>query len=105
MRSRGFAEATAVVLAGAALAVALTYPLAFQIDRIGRMNTADGHWSVWVVAWVAHALTTDPLNLYSANIFYPHTSTLAYSEANIGAGVIGVPVWLLTKNPHTTHNF
>ena len=105
MRSRGFAEATAVVLAGAALTVALTYPLAFRIDRIGRMNTADGHWSVWVVAWVAHALTTEPLNLYNANIFYPHSSTLAFSEANIGAGVIGVPVWLVTKNPHTTHNF
>jgi hypothetical protein len=29
---------------------------------------ADGRWSIWVVAWVAHALTTNPLRLYEANI-------------------------------------
>jgi hypothetical protein len=57
-----------------------------------------------VVSWVAHALTTQPLQLYHANIFFPHAYTLAYSEANLGAGLIGAPVWALTHNPYTTHN-
>ena len=104
MRSRGLAEAAAVVLAGALLTAVLTYPLAFQIDRVGRINTDDGRWSIWVVAWVAHALTTDPAGVYQANIFYPQQNALAFSEANLVAGAIGAPVWAATHNPYTTHN-
>lgn len=104
MRSRGLAEAAAVVLAGVALTSVLTYPLAFQIDRVGRTNTDDGRWSIWVVAWVAHALTTDPAGVYQANIFYPQRNALAFSEANLVAGAIGAPVWAATQNPYTTHN-
>ena len=108
MRSRGAVEALLVVVAATALTIALTsvltYPLAFKIDRIGRINTDDGRWSIWVVSWVAHALTTDPLRVYHANIFHPHRNTLAFSEANLGAGVLGAPVWAATKNPYTTHN-
>jgi hypothetical protein len=104
MRSRGAIEATLVVLAATILTVLLTYPVAFKIDRVARTNTDDGRWSIWVVSWVAHALTTDALNVYDANIFAPHRYTLAFSEANLGAGTIGAPVWLVTRNPYTTHN-
>jgi hypothetical protein len=104
MRFRGLAEATAVVLAGVAFTSILTYPLAFQIDRVGRINTDDGRWSIWVVSWVAHALTSDPAGVYQANIFYPQRNALAFSEANLVAGAIGAPVWAATGNPYTTHN-
>ncbi|MFN2445992.1 MAG: hypothetical protein ABR606_10500 [Vicinamibacterales bacterium] len=104
MRPRGLAEAMVLVLAGLALTTLLTYPLVVKLDRLGRLNTDDGRWSIWVVSWVAHALTSQPLNLYDANIFYPHRNTLAFSEANIGAGAIGAPVWLITHNPYATHN-
>jgi hypothetical protein len=104
MRSRGAIEALLVILGAAALTAVLTYPVAFQLDRVGRVNTDDGRWSIWVVAWVAHALTTNPLSVYDANIFYPHRYTLAFSEANLGAGLLGAPVWALTRNPYTTHN-
>lgn len=105
MRFRGLAEATAVVLAGVALTAVLTYPLAFQFDRVGRVNTDDGRWSIWVVSWVAHALTTDPAGVYQANIFYPQRNALAFSEANLVEGAIAVPVWAVTRNPFATHNF
>lgn len=104
MRQRGLAEAAVLLLAGFALTAALTFPLVFGLDRLGRTNSDDGRWSIWVVSWVAHALTTQPLAVYDANIFYPHRNALAFSEANLGAGVIGAPVWALTKNPYTTHN-
>jgi hypothetical protein len=104
MRPRGLTEATLVVFTALVLTIALTYPVAFHMDRLGRVNTDDGRWSLWVVAWVAHALTTDPLNLFDANIFYPHRYALAFSEANLGAGVLAAPVWALTKNPYTAHN-
>lgn len=98
------AEPVCVLAAGVLLTVALTYPVAFQIDRLGRLNTDDGRWSIWVVSWVAHALTSRPWAVFDANIFYPEPLTLAYSEANLLAGLLGAPAWLLTQNPYTTYN-
>lgn len=104
MRPRGLTEATLIILAATALTIAFTYPVAFQIDRVGRVNTDDGRWSIWVVSWVAHALTTRPLDVFHANIFFPHPYALAFSEANLAEGALGVPVWLVTRNPYATHN-
>lgn len=104
MRFRGLAETGVVIVTALVLTAALTYPLLFKLDRVGRLNTNDGLWSLWVVAWVSHALTTDPASLYDANIFYPHRGTLAFSESNIGAGIVGAPVWALSHNPYLTHN-
>ncbi len=42
--------------------------------------------------------------LYDANIFYPAKRALAFSEANIGAGVVAIPAWGLTGNPYLAHN-
>jgi len=105
MRLRGSVEATAVVLGGILLACVFTLPVIFHFTNAGRIDTNDGRWSIWVVSWVAHALTTDPSQLFRANIFHPHANALAFSEGNIVAGVIGAPVWWLTKNPYATHNF
>jgi hypothetical protein len=105
MRLRGSVEATAVVLGAFVLAAIFTYPYVFQFTNAGRLDTNDGRWSIWVVSWVAQALTTDPWHVFRANIFYPHTNALAFSEGNLVEGLIGAPVWALTKNPYTTHNF
>lgn len=78
--------------------------MAPRLGSMGRVDSGDGRWSIWVVAWVAHALTTDPASVYDANIFYPERNTLAYSEANFGAGVLGLPAWIATKNPYAAHN-
>jgi hypothetical protein len=98
------ARGAALTLLAAALAVLCTYPIAFKLDSVGRLNTADGHWSLWCVTWVAHAIAEDPRDLYNANIFYPHENTLAYSEANIVPGLLGVPAYMITKSPYATHN-
>jgi hypothetical protein len=108
MRFRGFAvplEAAIVVTAAVVLACVFTYPYIINFSNAGRLDTNDGRWSIWVVSWVAHALTTDPLQVFRANIFYPHPNALAFSEGNFVAGMIAIPAWLLTKNPYATHNF
>ncbi len=104
MRQRGLAEAAAVVAGALLLTAALTYPLVARIDRVGRVNTADGHYAMWNVAWVADSLIVDPSRLFDANIFYPARRALAFSEANIGAGVIAVPAWGFSGNPFLAHN-
>jgi hypothetical protein len=100
----GWREIVGVAVASAAISVALTYPLAFKLGRVAR-DDGDGRFSIWNVAWVAHALTTDPVHVFDANIFYPHTGTLAYSENNLAAGAIAAPVYAATKNPYAAHNF
>lgn len=105
MRLRGASEAAAVWFAAILLACVFTYPYAVQFGNAGRLDTNDGRWSIWVISWVAHALTSDPLNVYRANIYYPHQDALAFSEGNLVGGVMGIPAWLATGNPYATHNF
>ena len=104
MQQRGLIEAVGVVAAALVLTAIFTYPLVPRIDRLGRVNTDDGRLSIWNVAWVADALITNPRHLYDANIFYPAKRALAFSESNIGAGLIAVPAWGLTGNPYLAHN-
>ena len=101
----GLEELALVFLAGAVLSAALTYPTAFELGRVGRVDKGDGQLSIWNVAWVARTLAVDPLHVFDANIFYPHRGTLAYSENNLGAGALAVPVYWATRNPYAAHNF
>ena len=87
MRPRA-AEAAIVVFASIVIACVFTYPYVFQFSNAGRIDTNDGRWSIWVVSWVAHALTTDPRAIFDANIFYPHENALAFSEGNFVGGAI-----------------
>ena len=89
---------------GALLAAWLTYPTIVRPASSARIDSGDGRLSIWNVAWVAHALLTDPIHLFDANIFHPHRGTLAYSEANLVAGVMALPVYALTRQPVAAHN-
>jgi hypothetical protein len=100
-----YRELGLVLLASALLTAALTYPLAFKIGHVGRIDNGDGQFSIWNVAWVARTLVVDPRHVFDANIFYPHRGTLAYSENNLGAGAMAVPVYWATRNPYAAHNF
>ncbi len=102
---RGWRE-LALVAAGYALATALlTYPLAFHLGTLARVDNADARFLIWNIAWVARTAVIDPFHLLDANIFYPHHGTLAYSETNLGAGLLAVPVYWATRNPYAAHNF
>ena len=92
-RMSSWREAAAVLAAGALLTALFTYPIAFKPGRVGRIDNGDGQFSIWNVAWVARTLVTDPLHVFDANIFYPHRGTLAYSENNLGAGALAIPVY------------
>jgi hypothetical protein len=102
---KGCREFALVAVGFGAVAVALTFPLAFRLSGIARLENADGQFSIWNVAWVARTLVVDPLHVFDANIFHPHRWTLAYSEANLGAGLLAVPVYWASRNPYAAHNF
>ena len=104
-RRGGLSEFVLVLLASAILTAAFTYPTAFKIGHVGRVDNGDGKLSIWNVAWVARTLVVDPLHVFDANIFYPHRATLAYSENNLGAGALAVPIYWATGNPYAALNF
>jgi len=93
-----------VLAAAAVLTAALTYPTAFRLGQVGRVDNGDGKLSIWNVAWVARTLVVDPLHVFDANIFYPNRGTLAYSENNLGAGLLAIPAYWATRNPYAAHN-
>jgi hypothetical protein len=97
-------EIGAIVLFAIVATVVLTWPLAVGVSDMGRVRLTDGRWSIWVVAWVAQALTSAPARLYEANIFHPHPHALALSEPNIGAGILAAPAYLVGRNPIAAHN-
>src|SRR5258705_4485594 len=97
-------QLAAVLVAAALLTTVFTYPIAFKLGHVGRVDNGDGQLSIWNVAWVARTLAVDPLHVFDANIFYPHRNTLAYSESNLGAGALAMPVYWATRNPYAAHN-
>ena len=86
------------------LTAVMTYPTIIHPASMARWDTGDAKFSIWNVAWVAHALTSDPRHVFDANIFYPHTGTLAYSEANLVAGALAAIPYALSRNPIVAYN-
>ena len=64
----------------------------------------DALLNVWIMAWDAHALLTDPLHLFDANIFVPFARTLAFSEINLSQALLAMPVTLASGNPVLGYN-
>ena len=93
-----------VLAAAVMLAVAMTWPVTLNLGRVGRVDTGDGQFSIWIVSWVARTVVADPAHLYDANIFYPRRGTYAYSETFFVSGLLAIPGYWLTGNPHVAHN-
>ncbi len=86
------------------LTLLLTYPLVFNLATAVPNDIGDPLLNTWILVWVDHALLTDPLNLFNANIFYPLPNTLAYSEHLFSTALIALPIQLLTNEPVVTYN-
>lgn len=65
---------------------------------------ADLDLLVWILAWTSHALATQPLDLFQANIFFPARDTLAASEHLLGLMPIAAPIFWLSGNAILTYN-
>jgi hypothetical protein len=81
------------------LVLLMTAPTLTRLTSVGRLDTNDGRFSIWNIAWIGHALLNEPSRLLDANIFSPHTGTLAYSELNLVAGLFGLPWYAATGDP------
>lgn len=65
---------------------------------------ADLDLLAWILAWDAHAVLTQPLRLFQANILYPAPNVLASSEHLLGFLPVAGPTYLLSGNAVLTYN-
>jgi len=75
-----------------ALTILLAYPLALHPASGAMPGDPDTDLFIWTLAWNTHAVTTDPLSIFDANIYHPHPRTLAFSENLIGSTLFAAPV-------------
>ncbi len=92
-----------VALLFVALTIAMTWP---QVTSMGTRvyDSDDPLLSIWRVAWIAHILPLNPLELFNGNIFYPEKRTLAYTDAVLLQGFSGAPLIWSGVSQVTTYN-
>lgn len=82
----------------------ITFPLIFHLDDYVTAY-GDELLIAWIHNWVIHAISTDPLSLFNANIFYPYQNTLAYSDAFFISSLFAWIPLLIFQEPITVVNF
>ena len=89
MRGRGHWVVAALIFI--ALAMANAHPIA--VAPAGTIGAhGDAYFSVWRLAWVAHQMRTGTTDLFDANIFFPESKTLAYSDAMLLPASLAAPL-------------
>jgi hypothetical protein len=82
----GRRELSLSALAGVLLAVITSWPLVLHLPSRIAPDLGDPVRTAWQVAWVGHAMRHDPLHIFNANAFYPHSLSLAFSDSLLGYG-------------------
>jgi hypothetical protein len=81
------------------LAIVHTWPLVTEPGTLSRNDNGDAQLNEWIVAWIAHQLPRNPLQLFQGNIFYPAKDVIAFSEPLIVPAVMVAPVLWLGGSP------
>jgi hypothetical protein len=92
--------------AGAAIVVLtmfVTWPQCWYLGTRVAVHD-DSYFSMWRLAWIAHALATDPRHLFDANIFHPARGVLAFSDATLFEGLLGAPLLWANTSPIVVYN-
>ncbi len=92
-----------VVLFFIAASILATYPLITRMDTAVK-NLGDPLFNIWVLNWDIHKFLGGLNNFFDANIFYPHTNTLAYSDHLIPHALLVLPVFLIRPQPIFIYN-
>lgn len=84
-------------------AVASTWPLVLQLSSLAP-DLGDPLLIAWILDWDAHALSSTPLHLFDAPIYYPATNMLAFSEHMTGIALVMLPFRAAGLSPVAVYN-
>ena len=87
----------------AALTVAMTWPLAPNLNR-AVSDPGDPFINIWILDWDHWATLHQPLSLFHANIFHPAKYTLALSENLYGVALLLMPLRIAGVPPIAAYN-
>lgn len=90
---RALGEAAAVGAGAVAVTVGATWPQATHLTSTVPGNLGDPLYFAWQMAWVGHALGTEPGGLWTTNAFSGAPDNLAFTDAILGYA----PLSLLTQ--------
>jgi hypothetical protein len=83
--------------------VVCTWPWARDPGRLA-LPYPDLLGHVWGIGWVVHQAFHDPLHLYDANMYWPQTLSLAYTESLFPQSLAAAPIVLAGGAPLLAHN-
>jgi hypothetical protein len=84
------AEVFLAALGGVFLAVAARWPLPLHMASEVPAEPQDPILQAWQVAWAGHALITQPLDPFQANVHWPLQNALAYTDGLLGFAPVGL---------------
>ncbi|MGH7893540.1 MAG: discoidin domain-containing protein [Candidatus Binatia bacterium] len=76
----------------------------FPREEVATPSRADVALITWMMAWSGHALRTQPLHLFDANIWYPIANAMCFSEHMLGAAAQVFPLQVIGMDPVAIHN-
>ena len=79
-----------------AMALIMVAPLSLS-PATRAANEGDPLHISWILAWVTHQLTSNPLQLFESNAFYPYPSSLAFSEHLTAQAVMASPIYVIVR--------
>jgi len=97
-------EHALVLLLFLALTLIFFWPLPAHLASGISGDPGDPFLNARLIAWDADTLVKNPTNLFNVNFFHPSRDVLTFSEHLITLGVLGIPLFHLTKNAAFTYN-
>jgi hypothetical protein len=97
---RQVASEVLIFIGFVALTILMTWPWARHL-RDTAADTGDSYLNSWILWWDYHQTFRDPLHLFDANILYPYSYTLAFSENGYGLALFFFPLQALGLRPLT----
>jgi hypothetical protein len=79
------------------------WPLILHITNYS--EGGDAMFNAWTLARNYHCILHQACSNYAnANIYFPHKDTMLYSETQLSAGVLTLPLYFIDKNPIFPYN-
>lgn len=87
-----------------AATIYITFPLIFHMTNMLFEKVDDAYIS-WIINWDIHSFTTNALNIFNGNIYYPYHNTLAYSDNYLTSTLIAFFPVKIVGEPAFAYNF
>ncbi|MDY6794595.1 MAG: glycosyltransferase family 39 protein [Actinomycetota bacterium] len=102
---RGVREHLLIICLFLVLVFFLTLPFVIHMQDTVISSHVDNLLNTWIMSWDGHAVATNPTALFQANINYPSSDSLAFSEHLFSFAIVAELIAIITGNAVFAYNF